>query len=115
MKEFKGTRGNVYHDKEESGINEYGVHFASISTDGVKSFIDVYGQHAESKENRKLIIDAFKVRQSINCELSELLQQRNEMLEFIQHCVDNDCFKYGKEDTAKQLIKKVKDNGQTNN
>jgi hypothetical protein len=33
------------------------------------------------------------------------------MLEFIQHCVDNDCFKYGNEDTAKQLIKKVKDNG----
>jgi methionine synthase II (cobalamin-independent) len=36
-----------------------------------------------------------------------LISKAPEMLEFIQHCVDNDCFKYGNEDTAKQLIKEV--------
>lgn len=31
-----------------------------------------------------------------------------EMLDFIIHCVDNDCFKYGNEESAKQLINKAK-------
>jgi hypothetical protein len=110
MKEFKGTRGEVYHDKEESGINEYGVHFASISTDGIKSFIDVYGKDKEAIENRKLIIDAFKVRQSINCELSELLEQRNEMLAMLEKVLEKD-FDYDYYKEVQQLIKKVKDNG----
>jgi hypothetical protein len=104
MKEFKGTRGEV----EILINNEIGLLITAMN--GNKSICSVWNSDT-LEEDANLIVDAFKVRQSINCELSELLEQRNEMLEFIQHCVDNDCFKYGNEDTAKQLIKKVKDNG----
>jgi hypothetical protein len=109
MKEFKGTRGEVKDvtielaDWSVCNVGTNSKTICSMFYEGVKV-------PDETLLNQKLIIDAFKVRQSINCELSELLEQRNEMLEFIQHCVDNDCFKYGNEDTAEQLIKKVKDN-----
>jgi hypothetical protein len=112
MKEFKGTRG-------DAKITRCQISERISVTSGLFQIAEVFSYDVlcgnndtkEALANANLIVDAFKVRQQINCELSELLQQGNEMLEFIQHCVDNDCFKYGNEDTAKQLIKKVKDNG----
>jgi predicted Zn-dependent peptidase len=64
------------------------------------------------EEDANLIVDAFKVRQQINCELSELLQQRNEMLAMLELLVKN-CNDSNRNDTiedADELIKKVKDN-----
>jgi hypothetical protein len=97
MKEFKGTKDEIKKFFTGKGY---------LIVDKDNYILDLL----DNEHNANLIVDAFKVRQSINCELSKLLEQRNEMLEFIQHCVDNDYFKYGNEDTAKQLIKKVKDN-----
>jgi hypothetical protein len=102
MSEFKGTRGEVkanYHNGDCFIVNDKKELILRVYTN---EFVNIQ----KTEKNANLIVDAFKVRQQINCELSELLEQRNEMLEFIQHCVDNDCFKYGNEDTAKQLIKK---------
>jgi predicted Zn-dependent peptidase len=67
----------------------------------------------EMDANANLIVDAFKVRQAINCELSELLQQRNEMLAMLELLVKN-CNDSNRNDTiedAEELIKKVKGNG----
>jgi hypothetical protein len=105
MKEFKGTRGKVFKEKLSNLSNGW----INIKIENATITIYPYNGRKDktiTNANANLIVDAFKVRQQINCELSELLEQRNEMLEFIQHCVDNDCFKYGNEDTAKQLIKK---------
>ena len=98
MKEFKGTMDEIV----QNGAN--GVH--------TKKGICVALTHgANCKVNALMIADAFKVRQSINCELSELLEQRNEMLAMLERVSVN----YDKGTQTyldmQQLIKKVKDNG----
>jgi hypothetical protein len=110
MKEFKGTRGEVKKRK-------FSARTIIFIQDG-RNFIDVWGNgialvtDEEMDANANLIIDAFKVRQSINCELSELLEQRNEMLAMLEDIKDSieggesyDLYR------IEQLIKKVKDNG----
>jgi len=112
MSGFKGTRGEV-------GIlinNEVGL--LITANNGNKSIATLWNDDVDNdtEANANLIVDAFKVRQQINCELSELLDQRNEMLAMLEVMVqefDREnateyefqvCYK------AKQLIKKVKKN-----
>jgi hypothetical protein len=112
MKEFKGTRG--YAEITRCQISErISVTSGLFQIAEVFSY-DVLCGNNDTKEalaNAKLIIDAFKVRQSINCELSELLEQRNEMLAMLERVSVN----YDKGTQTyldmQQLIKKVKVNG----
>jgi hypothetical protein len=116
MKEFKGTRGEVisrpvqvkridgtplYYDikiKNQNFISTHRNEYLGID-------------EIQDEANANLIVDAFKVRQQINCELSELLEQRNEMLAMLERVSVN----YDKGTQTyldmQQLIKKVKDNG----
>lgn len=104
MSEFKGSKGFVRYKNYNFNLIEISVGEKKVA-EVKKCVID-----SELEANANLIVDAFKVRQQINCELSELLEQRNEMLEKLEYLsTDNnlDC------DTLwdiKQLIKKVKDN-----
>jgi hypothetical protein len=106
MSEFKGTRGEV----EILINNEIGLLITSMN--GNKSICSVWNSDTLEEEvqaNANLIVDAFKVRQQINCELSELLEQRNEMLAMLEKILEKD-FDYDYYKEIKQLIKKVKDN-----
>jgi hypothetical protein len=103
MKEFKGTRGEVKKRK-------FSARTTIFIQDG-RNFIDVWGNgialvtDEEMDANANLIVDAFKVRQQINCELSELLEQRNEMLAMLEN------YDHYTNKEREQLIKKVKGNG----
>jgi hypothetical protein len=98
MKEFKGTRGEV----EILINNEIGLLITAMN--GNKSICSVWNSDT-LEEDANLIVDAFKVRQQINCELSELLEQRNEMLAMLE-----EVRKHYRSRELEQLIKKVKDN-----
>jgi len=104
MSNFKGTRGEVSPLQDE---------YVLINGNIVANLESEFIHPKEIKNNQILIIDAFKVRQQITCELSELLEQNKEMLamleEILQQREDGRIYVY-KED-MKQLIKKVKDNG----
>lgn len=78
MGEFKGTKGK-----------------ASISFDGYWSIHVRCGDESDvmtvrnfedgkGKENAKLVVDALNVRQSIDCELPELLDRHNSMLDMLK-------------------------------
>lgn len=73
MSEFKGTRGGVVlgDEKYYNGNKAYEIWHGN---DG-----ECVAEVVHKIEDANLIVDAFKVRQQINCELSELLEQRNEM------------------------------------
>jgi hypothetical protein len=110
MKEFKGTRGKVFKEKLSNLSNGW----INIKIENATITIYPYNGRKDktiTNANANLIVDAFKVRQSINCELSELLEQRNEMLSMLKRVSVN----YDKGTQTyldmQQLIKKVKDNG----
>ena len=113
MSEFKGTREEV----EILINNEIGLLITAMN--GNKSICSFWNSDTLEEEvqaNANLIIDAFKVRQQINCELSELLEQRNEMLAMLEELYEDvecwsDISSYGYGNKIEQLIKKVKDNG----
>jgi hypothetical protein len=117
MKEFKGTREKLKLNNELMK-NEYDVEYLTIDFENSQDCIDLYidkrgvrkNEIARTKADANLIVDAFKVRQSINCELSELLEQRNEMLAMLEKVLEKD-FDYDYYKEVQQLIKKVKDNG----
>jgi len=98
MSKFKGTIGEI----EITLHNEVGT---LLSSNG-KGVLTLWGKNRQANAN--LIVDAFKVRQQINCELSELLEQRNEMLEMLEKSLKHNYFATDFE--IEQLIKKVKDN-----
>ena len=97
MKEFKGTRGEV----EILINNEIGLLITAMN--GNKSICSVWNSDT-LEEDANLIIDAFKVRQQINCELSELL----EFVKYVEKTMPSGS---SLQEKAEQLIKKVKDNG----
>ena len=103
MKEFKGTRGEVKDvtielaDWSVCNVGTNSKTICSMFYEGVKV-------PDETLLNQKLIIDAFKVRQSINCELSELL----EFVKYVEKTMPSGS---SLQEKAEQLIKKVKDNG----
>jgi hypothetical protein len=116
MSEFKGTRGGAE-------ITRCQISERISVTSGLFQIAEVFSYDVlcgnndtkEALANAKLIIDAFKVRQSINCELSELLEQRNEMLAMLDELYEDvecwlDISSYGYGNKIEQLIKKVKDN-----
>jgi hypothetical protein len=113
MKEFKGTRGEVKDvtielaDWSVCNVGTNSKTICSMFYEGVKV-------PDETLLNQKLIIDAFKVRQQINCELSELLEQRNEMLAMLEELYEDvecwsDISSYGYGNKIEQLIKTLKD------
>ena len=85
MKEFKGTRG-------DAEITRCQISERISVTSGLFQIAEVFSYDVlcgsndteEAKANANLIVDAFKVRQQINCELSELKEQRDEMLEMLE-------------------------------
>lgn len=97
MSEFKGTTQEVIKDQEYITVSskEYAI---------AKVFDNKLLHQSVFEANANLIVDAFKVRQQINCELSELLEQRNKMLEVLENIFEHSPYE------IQQLIKKVKDN-----
>jgi hypothetical protein len=89
MSEFKGTRG-------DAKITRCQISERISVTSGLFQIAEVFSYDVlcgnndtkEALANAKLIIDAFKVRQQINCELSELLEQRNEMFDMLERTTD---------------------------
>jgi len=68
--EFKGTRGIAEKIKVSNDRGDYfKVMCGNTSICNITTRNDEQGVH-----NANLIVDAFKVRQQINCELSELLE-----------------------------------------
>jgi hypothetical protein len=69
----------------------------------------------KTEKNANLIVDAFKVRQQINCELSELLDDMEDVLNpkyQFEECADSGhLIPYNRIIKFNQLIKKVKHNG----
>ena len=59
---------------------------------------------------RSFIQGAKWQQEQSNCELSELLEQRNEMLAMLEYFVENNMLSAHGDELAEQLIKKVKDN-----
>ena len=112
MSEFKGTRGVI----EKVVVN--GDYFISVENEGKcigRLYIDEYTPIQEAEKNANLIVDAFKVRQQINCELPDLLEQRNEMLAMLVDTMIklrmNTHYEFLEQaNLIEQLIKKVKDN-----
>jgi len=98
MSEFKGTRGEVYIVFKDR--------FTYIIADENKT-ISIAIKNTDNVDfdlaNANLIVDAFKVRQQINCELSELL-------EFVKYVEKTMPTGSSLQEKAEQLIKKVKDN-----
>ena len=70
MSEFKGTMEVVIKDQEYICVSskEYAI---------AKVFDNKLLHESVVEANQNLIVDAFKVRQQINCELSELLEFLN--------------------------------------
>jgi len=102
MAEFKGTT----EDLKIRISNEIGI---SIGSDN-ESICTVWN-HEKKEANANLIIDAFKVRQQINCELSELLEQNKEMFEMLSVILEGKCdIPEWKKEKAKQILTKITDN-----
>jgi len=107
MSEFKGTIGEAVVYKPDR------IGCVNVSLDGhvgFGAFIEIWYHQfengkIEAEANADLIIDAFKVRQSISCELSELLGQRNEMLAVLEKIFDEKEVESFKD--LEQLIKKA--------
>jgi hypothetical protein len=115
MSEFKGTRGGIENNGgDNASIDIILSNNATISICRYDRYsTELVGTREEMESNANLIVDAFKVRQQINCELSELLEQRNEMLVLLSRCQDViNHYVNGHKLTLEieQLIKKVKDN-----
>jgi len=69
--------------------------------------IAVNGKHSvEAVFNNALIADAFNIRQQINCDLPELLERYNEMLEVLQNVLNNSKVPNDLFYIAKNVVKK---------
>lgn len=75
MSEFEGTKENVVlgDEKYYNGNKAYEIWYGN---DG-----ECVAEVVHKIEDANLIVDAFKVRQQINCELSELLEMYKECFE----------------------------------
>lgn len=76
---FKGTTGEMI----QSGKNA--VHKENVGC--VALTFQTYNEEDRRKYDAQLITDAFNVRQQINVDLPELLEQRNEMVEVLKSIV----------------------------
>jgi hypothetical protein len=112
MSEFKGSIGEVKavftSDYKRAVRNKGGIICVLTKPHKYPNQDERYEKELEeNKHDQSLIIDAFKVRQSINCELSELLEQRNKMLAMLERI----SVMMPQSQEIKRLIKKVKGNG----
>jgi len=89
MSEFKGTRGELEIENFRGLGSCIDIVCSDTHEDYAYTLLQLYRKeqvdyktphNAEMVANANLIVDAFKVRQQINCELSELLEQNNENL-----------------------------------
>ena len=125
MSEFKGTKGNIQmmiggFTKKGEIPNMIQIYATNEDLEMIcKVYKDeiLHNKNQDFEANANLIVDAFKVRQQINCELSELLEQRNDMLWMLEVLISHYRSDGSDElalksdiDLAQQLIKKVKDN-----
>jgi len=80
---WKGTTVDVYHDSKKGVVKKENGDW----------LCQLYYTNIINKEeipyNAQLIADAFNVRKQIDCDLPELLEQRNEMLEMLKRVVSN--------------------------
>ena len=101
MKEFKGTRGNINmmvggFTKKGDIPNMIQIYATNENLEMIcKVYKDaiLHNYIQDYEANANLIVDAFKVRQQINCELPDLLEQRNEMLDLLSNinaCIGNE-------------------------
>lgn len=83
MSEFKGTLGETKVKIGDIGVEVITdeTHICLIASDNKT--------HQEVIENAYLIVDAFKVRQQIKCELSQLLEHHSQMLEMLKEMNDS--------------------------
>jgi len=112
MNGFKGTRGEAKFINNETYCeiscynHEVSDRFTIVSS---VCAINKYSR-GSFEANANLIVDAFKVRQQINCELSDLLEQNKEMLAVLERFIKNNMMSVTADEEAEQLIKKVKQN-----
>ena len=106
MKEFKGTRGEVeliLGSKDQ---------FTKVKIG--KKVIDLRCFDLGSKElkqeiaNGVLITDAFKVRQQINCELSDLLENFNSAISLLKQTTEYEVLQSFRDKVS--ILEKIKDN-----
>lgn len=112
MSKFKGTRGEVRgiftSDNTRAVRNSGGIICTLLKPRRYSEQYERYETELEeNKHDQNLIVDAFKVRQKINCELSDLLEQNKEMLAMLQYIsISEDVEEILKQKVVK-LIKKV--------
>jgi hypothetical protein len=112
MSEFKGTRGEYFEDNYVSYNGTKTIKVKYSDAQNIDEVLTINGYQRTKKdveETTKLVLDAFKVRQQINCELSELKEQRDEMLQMLEevyYTLENEGFTETR-NNIKQLIKKV--------
>jgi len=106
---FKGTKGKWAYCPSEVDKSR---NFAVLIEGSGSMIADIYlktkwdddsglSKHPEISEfNAKLIVEAGNVRQQINCSLTELLEQRNELLEALENILHNDIVGCNSEDDA---------------
>lgn len=94
---FKGTRGEA----DFMSADRFGVPYI-IHVDNETVF-QCYNTKKgnDAKENVELVIDAFNIRQQINFDLPELLEQRNKAVELLEKLTNDATFL----EDAKQFLK----------
>lgn len=103
---FKGTRGKVKkHLKYDKKYKQPVINIAVGNCDCVLTIWTGLnkGQEIRKEElaDAQLIVDAFKIRQQINCDLPELLEQRNKAVELLQKLTNDATFL----EDARQFLK----------
>lgn len=77
---FKGSTGNIFVSVD----NEIGLLISSQKPYCDIATVHRYGHKNLEDTNAKLIIDAFNIRQQINCDLPELLERYNKAVELLE-------------------------------
>lgn len=85
VKDYRGSRGHIKAVKE--GIKETPT-LARFDIFSKYGFKNPAISKEEEEENAKLICDAGNVRQQIDCDLPELLKQRDELLKALENVKD---------------------------
>ena len=101
MKEFKGTRGNIVLRGKTDIIDYY------ISS-GTKIICYSGSSNETDKINMNLIVDAFKVRQQINCQLTDLLENFNSAISLLKQTTEYEVLQSFRDKVS--ILEKVKDN-----
>jgi len=93
MSEFKGTKTAFKKITTIGRTQDKNAYWKSIILEDGSTLCEVKGVHyginnKEVKFNTDLIVDAFKVRQQINCELSELLENFDSAISLLKQTTE---------------------------